>query len=66
MNAEQIRQQVAQMLTESETELAKAVKLDDDEGYTNIDTTMERYYEQGYRDALAHLLKQIQPTTNNQ
>ena len=66
MNAEQIRQQVAQMLTESDTELAKAVKLDDDEGYTNIDTTTARFYEQGFRDALAHLLKQIQPTTPNQ
>jgi len=59
MNTEQIRQQIAQMLTESETQLAQAVKLDDDEGYTNIDTTTARFYEQGYRDALAHLLREI-------
>ncbi len=50
---------VEKMLQESDAELKKARKLDEDEDFTNIDTTTARFYEEGYRDALAYVLREL-------
>ena len=50
---------IEKMLQESQTELEKAQKLDEDEDFTNLDTWAAKFYAEGYRDALAHVFKEL-------
>jgi hypothetical protein len=64
MNSQQIKNVVAKMLDDAQKQLDTTTKQEQNEEYSSFETTAERHYDQGWRDALAALLETI--TTHNQ
>ena len=64
MNTKQIRETVANMLNNAQKQLDATTKQEQKEEWSSFETTAERHYDQGWRDALAALLETI--TTKNQ
>lgn len=50
---------VTRLKNESDLSLEKARKLEEDEDFTGIEATQNRFYEEGYRDALAEVWREL-------
>ena len=59
MNTQQLHDTVKQMLNDAQKQLDTITKQEQAEEYTSFETTAERHYAQGFRDALAVLLATI-------